>query len=179
MICLTESQPTISFRPSFPSSGSLCSSTSRITSSDTLFYPVNGVVPGVPTRGAVAPVPVQGVQDLEADIMVETTAVVLHHLLLLLTQRMDLRHPGSKDKAEVQASGQAWPQAVSVRISITEPHNPVRNLNRRLGIGKDLGWRGHPGGLVNPNPNRRLHLDGDRPRGSMTIEARVPQTWVQ
>ena len=178
MICLTESQPTISFRPSFPSSGSLCSSISRITSSDTSFYPVNGVVPGVLTRGTVAPVPVQRVQDLEADTMVEITVAVLHHLLLL-TQRMDLRHSDPKDKAEVQASGLAWPQAASVRISITEPHNPVRNLSRRLGIGKGLGWRGHPGGLVNPNRSRRLHLDGDRPRGSMMIGVRVLRTWVQ
>ena len=143
---------------------------------------MNGVILGVLPQGTVAPVPVRGGQDPEADItglMVEITVVVLHRLLLLPTQKMDLRRPGLKDKAEVRAFGQAWLQAASVRIFITEPHNPVRNLSRRLGIGKDLGWRGHPGGLVNHNHNRRLHLDGDRLQGLMIIEVKVPRTSVQ
>lgn len=137
---------------------------------------MNGEVPGVPTRGTVAPAPVHGVRGQEAGILAEITVVVLHHLLLLLTQRTVLRRPDLKDKAEVRAFGQAWPQAVSVRISMTGLHNPVRNLNRRLGIGKGLRRRGHPGGLVNPSHN---HLDGDRPRGSMMIEVKVPRTWVR
>lgn len=172
---LTEPQPTSFFRPSFPSSGFLCSFTSHITSSDTLLYPVNGGVPGALTRGTVAPVPVHGVRVLEAGILAGITVVVLHHLLLL-TQRTVLRRPSLEDKAEVRAFGQGWPQAAPVRTSTTGPHNPVRNLNRRLGIGKGLGRQGHPGGLVNPSHN---HLDGDRPQGSMMIEVRVPRTWVR
>ena len=104
---------------------------------------MNGEVPGVPTRGTVAPAPVHGVRGQEAGILTEITVVVLHHLLLLLlllTQRTVLRRPDLKDKAEVRAFGQAWPQAVSVRISMTGLHNPVRNLNWRLGIWKGL-WR--------------------------------------
>jgi len=136
---------------------------------------VNGVVLGALTRGTVAPVPVHGVRGLEAGIMAGITVVVLHHLPLL-TQRTVLHRPDLKDKVEVRAFGQGWPQAASVRISITGLHNPALNLNRRLGIGKDPGRRGHPGGLVNPNHN---HLDGDRPQGSMMIEVRVPRTWVR
>lgn len=145
------------------------------------FYPVNGVVLGVLQRGTVAPVLVRGVQDPEADpagLVVEITLVVLHHLPLP-TQRMDLRRPDLKDKAEVRAFGQVWQQVASARISITGPRNPVRSLNRRLGIGKGLGWRDRRDILVSLNRNRRLHLDGDRPRGPMIIEVKVPQISVQ
>ena len=137
---------------------------------------MNGVVLGVLTRGIVAPVPVHGAQGLEVDLtglVVEITVVVLLRLPLL-TQRMDLRHPGLKVKVEVRVFGRVWRQAVSVRISITEPHNPARNPNRRLGIGKDQGRRDHPGGLV--SLSRRFHPNGDRSRGPTMIEVKGPRT---
>ena len=127
----------------------------------------------------MAPVPVRGAQGLEVDLtglVAEITVVVLHRLPLL-TQRMDLRHPSLKVKAEVRVFGRAWRQAVSVRISITEPHNPVHNPSRRLGIGKGQGRRDPTGGLV--SHNRRFHPNGDRTRGLTMIEVKVPRTWVQ
>ena len=178
---LMDLQPTSSSQPSFPSSGLLCWSTSRIPSFGTSWYPVSGAVPGVLTLGTVEPVLVQGAQDMEVDLTgsaAEITVVVLHPLLLLI-KRMDTHRPVLKEREEVRAFGRVWPQGVLARISITEPHNPASSLNQQLGIGKGQGWQGHPGGSANLNHNRRLHLDGHRPRGSMMIEVKVPRTWVR
>ena len=131
--------------------------------------------------GTVEPVLVRGAQDMEVDLTgsaAEITVVVLHPLLLLI-KRMDTHRPVLKDREEVRVFGRVWPQGVSARISITEPHNPASSLNQQLGIGKGQRWQGHPGGSVNLNHNRRLHLDGHRPRGSMMIEVKVPRTWVR
>jgi len=131
---LAESQPTSSFRPSFLSSGSHRSSTSHTLSSDIPLYLVNGEVPGALKLGAMARILVRGDHDLEADPTgsVVKITVVVPRRPLLPTQRMNLRLPDLKDKAEVQASGRVWRQAVSVHISITEPHNPTSNSDRRL-----------------------------------------------
>ena len=102
---------------------------------------MSGVVPGVLILGIVEPALVQGVQDMEVDLTgsaAEITVVVLHPLLLL-TKRMDPHLPVLKDWEEVRAFGRVWPQGVSARISITEPHKPASNPNQQLGIGKGQG----------------------------------------
>jgi len=128
--------------------------------------------------GIAEPALVQGAQGMEADLAgsaAEITVAVLRPLLLLI-KRMDLHRLVLKDREEDRDFGRVWPQGVSARISITEPHNPASSRNQQLGIGKGQGLQGHPGGSVNLSHNLRLHLDGDRPQGSMMIEVKVPRT---
>jgi len=139
---------------------------------------VNGEVPDILKLGTVAQALVRGVQADPTGSVVKTIVVAPHHLLLL-TERTNLRLPDLKDKAEVQGFGQVWQPAVSARISTTEPHNPVSNLDQRLMTGKDPGRRERQDGLGNLNHNRRLHLAGDRLRGTAMIEVKDLQIWVR
>jgi hypothetical protein len=177
----TKPQLINSSRPFSRSSGSVCSSSSYTASPNTSSYRVNGVIPGALAPGTAVPGHGHAVPDTgedTTDLTAKTTVVALHHLPLL-TRRTVPPHPSLKVKAEVQDSGRVWRREAWVHISTTEPLNPVRNRNRRRGIGRDQGWRGHRGGLVNPNRNRRLHPDGDRLRGLMMTGVKDPRTSVR
>ena len=85
-----------------------------MSSSGTSFYPANGAVPVVLSRGTAVPVLLHGVQVSEAHrtgSMVRIT-VVAPPRLPLLTRRVYLRRLHLKDKAVVRAFGQVWQRAV-------------------------------------------------------------------